>query len=308
MKCVLISIICLITVGSTITGCGKTNGLLSSAGFGRASDVSFVILKDGQMYKVSDASTIRQLYDVVNLPDRNWVTMMARNQLMAFVGNDGRVACFAYEAGGNLTATQGSNKFTGILVKVTDNPACRDASHVPIAQMTKIDLHSPKGVATVSPNSGAQWGKVYPPLVALLESWPSDELRGSERCRQKEIDEISRRAYRYIDLDFARPATFKTLIVPNGFVWWPPPETVETRTRYEEVSYDRVRIINTRLGVQAKHERKIGEVRLAFGTKTEDTWVLTKPTRTRSFLGYSPKGRSQFGPDLLDAAVFALAP
>ena len=307
MRCALAFLGCLIFGGIAVTGCGRTNGLLSSAGFANASDVSFVLLGDGHTYKVSDAATIRQLHYAVNKPDRNWITRMARCNPIAFVAEDGRVAYLMCSDVGDLTATQGSDKLMRVLDQVFHNPAYRDTSHVPIGRLTEVRLHSPKGVTAVSPGSGVEWSKVHTPLVALLESWPSDELRGSIRCSRKEVDDTSKQAYRYIELDFAQPSAFKTLIVPKDLAQRLPPETVETRARYEEVRYDRVRIINTRLGVKAKHEIKLGEVRLAFGAKTGDTWVLTNVIGTRRFLGYSPNVMSRYGPDLLDEAVSALA-
>lgn len=289
----------LIMGGAMLTGCDQAGsgtqaqGLLASAGFASASDLSFVVLQPGDVFKVTDATTVGQLYNAVNQPDRDFVSKMARNRLLAFVGNDGSTAYVVYSDGGDLTAHQGSSKLMRLVRQVYSNPAYKDATHVPAGGLSEVRVVESGKTTVASQKSGRKWKPAQASAVSLIGLWNPNDLHGCKRVAKNEVDALSSR---YVEVRFARPTSFKTLIVPKDFEWWPPPESVETRVKYEGLKSNLVRVASV------QH----GQMRLAFDIGSGGTWILSPVLSTKKFLGYAPQGQSRFGVDQSEEAVSAV--
>ncbi|MGQ9455317.1 MAG: hypothetical protein ACUVRS_10395 [Armatimonadota bacterium] len=289
----------LIMGGTVLTGCDQggsgtqAHGLLASAGFANASDVSFVVLQPGDVFKVTDATTVGQLYNAVNQPDRDFVSKMARNRLLAFVGNGGSTAYVVYSDGGDLTAHQGSSKLMPLVRQVYRNPAYKDATHIPTGGLSEVRVIGSGKTTVASQKSGQRWKPAQASAVSLIELWNPNDLHGCRRVTKNEVDALSSR---YVEMRFARPTSFKTFIVPKDFEWWSPPESVESRVKYEDVRSNLVRVASV----------QPGQMRLAFEIGSGGTWVLSPALSTKKFLGYTPQGQARFGADLFEEVVSTL--
>ena len=255
--------------------------LLTNAGLGGAADVKKVLLTGGS---VTDAAMIAQLYGAVDNPDRDWITKMARNRQIAFIAADGRVACLAYSEGGDLTEYQGSNTLMNLLRKVYNTPACRQVGFVQLGKLDHVRV-VPTGTMAVINESTKQWDSLQEPLSKLVGLWNPDDVRGCERVSKDRVASLSNS---YVEMKLARPITFETILFRRGFSWWPPPEGVYTRARYESIRSGLIRALST---------GKV-EMRLAFAINGSQDWILTSPISTRTFRGYDKAGKALFGPDL----------
>ncbi len=292
-------IACTLTMGGAmLAGCNQAGsgtqprGLLVSAGFGSASDVSFAVLQPGSILKVTDAAAVAQLYNAVNQPDRDFTSKMARNRLLAFVGSNGSTALVAYSDSGDLTAHQGSSKLIPLVKPIYSSPACKDTARIPIRGLSGVRVVEPGRIPLVSPKSGPKWRSARASAAGLIQLWNPDDLHGCRRVGRRDVDALSSR---YVEVEFSRAVAFRTFMAPRGFEWWPPPESVETRVRYEEVRSKLVRA----LSVQP------GQMRLAFEIDGGGAWVLSPVLATRRFLGFTQQGRSRFGADQFEEVISA---
>lgn len=273
----------LVMQGCTTSG---SSGLLSGAGLADANSVRLVLVGG---CRVTDTAMIRNLYAAVEQPDRDWVSRMARERQIAFVGNNGRVAYLAYSDIGDLAERQGSSRLLPLLEQVFQNPAYRKPTHIPMGSLSNVRLQLPGKTRMISRQSNGRWTLVRQLTVKLLHQWNPNNLSGCKRLRQHEIDKLSGE---YIAVRLSRPVAFETLVVPRDFQWWPPPKSVETRTKYEKIKYETIRLLRT----------KPGTMRLAFLEAGTSNWVLSSAVDTKEFLGYSPQGMSQFGFEVREAA------
>ncbi|MDO8588231.1 MAG: hypothetical protein Q7T82_14480 [Armatimonadota bacterium] len=275
-----------------IGGCSISNsgGLLSGVGLGNASSVRLVLVGN---CRVRDKAMVRDLYAAVEHPGRDYASKMARERQIAFVGHDGRVAYFGYSVAGDLTDHQGSDSLMGLLRQVFKNPVCRKPTHISIGSLSYVRAKLPGKTAAVSAQSNGRWKSVQISAVKLLQEWSPNNLSGCKVFRQHEIDKLSDR---YIEVRLSRPTSFETLIVPRDFEWWPPPKRVETRTKFEKVNCESIRLLSI----------EPGTMRLAFGLTGTGNWILSNMVGTKEFLGYGPQGMSQFGPDLFEELVFQI--
>lgn len=278
---------CVLLVGCNGSGAGsRSQGLLADAGLVSATSVRAVLVGG---VCITDAAMIGQLYDAVNDPDRKWASKMARSRQIAFVSTSGQVAYLAYSEAGDLTARQGSSKLMKLLRQVFNNPAYKHTTHVPVGKPVEVRVAS-NGVTTVSPKSNGRWSSIQQPLIKLLKLWNPNDLKGCQLVDGREIGSLSNR---YIEVRLAQPVAFGTLIAPKDFKWWPPPQTVETRIRYNDFGCSTLRVLST--GSE--------KARLAFKLPGKSDWVLSQEISTKEFLGYGPQGMSQFGPDLFEEVV-----
>lgn len=286
----------LIMGGTMLTGCNQAgsgtqaHGLLASAGLASASDVSFIVLQPGDVFKVTDTTTVSQLFDAVNQPDRGFVSKMARNRLLAFVGNSGSTAYVVYSDSGDLTAHQGSSKLMRLVRQVYSNPACKDATHIPTGELSEVRVIESGKTTVASQKSGQRWKPAQASAVSLIQLWNPNDLHGCKRVTKSEVDALSSH---YVEVRFTRPTVFRTFVVPKDFEWWPPPESVETGAKYEDLKSNLVRVASV----------QPGQMRLAFEIVGGGTWILSPVLPTKKFLGYAPQGQSRFGTDLFEEVV-----
>jgi hypothetical protein len=268
-------------------GSSTSNGLLSGAGLRNAGSVRLVLVAGRQ---VTDETMIRDLYAVVEQPERDYISKLARNRQIAFVGRNGRVAYLSYSDAGDLTDSRGSSSFMSLLWQVFSDTASQKPTHIPIDNLSHIRVQLPGKSTALSAESNERWRSIQQPTTRLLQQWSPNNLSGCKRFRQRQIDDLSSK---FIEVKMSRPMSFETLIVPRNFEWWPPPKNVETRTRYEEIKCEIVRIISINPGV----------IRLAFNRMGTSNWVLSSVVGTKEFLGYGTQGQSKLGPDLFQEVV-----
>lgn len=301
MKCFLVLVVGILIIGGTmLAGCNQAgsgtpakHGLLVSAGFANASDVSFIVIQSGDIFRVGDAATIDQLYNAVNQPDRNFVTKMVRNRLLTFVGSDGRTAYVVFGDGGDLTSHQGSSKLMRLVRSVYRTPSYKDKTHISVGSLSEVRVIASGKTTVASPKSTKQWKTAQNSTVDLLQMWNPDDLRGCIRTTKSEVDGLSSR---YIEARTAQPVTFKALIVPKNFEWWPPPDTIETRPKFEDYRSSTVRVVS----IQAD------QMRFAFEVNGGKDWILSPPLATKKFLGYNSQGQTQYGVDQFEGVVSAV--
>lgn len=269
-----------------VQGCSTSGsrGLLSGAGLGDASSVRLVLVGN---CRITDKALIRDLYAAVEQPDRDYISRMARSRQIAFIGNNGRVAYLSYSDAGDLTDNQASSRLMSLLGQVFRSPACRKPTHIPIGGLANVRVKLPSKTVLISAQSNGHWKSVQQSTVKLIQQWSPNDLSGCKRFRQHELDKLSGR---YIEVKLSRPISFETLIVPRDFEWWPPPKSVETRTKFEKIKCETVRLLSI----------KPGSMRLAFNQVGTSDWVVSGMAGTKEFLGYGPQGQSRLGSDLFD--------
>lgn len=273
--------------GCSTSGSTSSSGLLSGAGLKDDSSVRLILVGN---CRVTDKAMIRDLYTAVDQPDRDYISRMARSRQIAFIGNNGRVAYLSYSDAGDLTDKQASGRLMSLLGQVFRNPACRKPTHIPIGNLSSVQVKLPSKTAAISSQSNGRWKSVQQSTVKLLQQWSPNNLSGCKRFRQHEIDNLSSK---YIEVKLSRPMSFETLVVPRDFEWWPPPKSVETRTKFEKIKCETIRLISI----------KPETMQLAFNQAGTSDWILSSAVGTKEFLEYGPQGQSRFGPDLFNELV-----